>query len=461
MGSSDSARLRPDSTWWRRRTGDSDVVVAGSPLRFFRIGARGHGAIDIIERGGWPEAADELVARLIGAGAVHPLPVGLGALSEVTVVIPARDEDHANLRCLVEAFGDCASVVIVDDGSRIPLPELSGSRNIRRDTSGGPAAARNAGLAAVATRHVLFCDADVSVDRDAVGSMLPALLGHLADPRVVAAAPRVESTPGSSMLARYEVASSPLDMGGEPALVRAGTRVSYVPSACVLFDAERLRAAGGFDEGLRYGEDVDVIWRLSESGAWVRYEPTVRVSHRPRDSWSAWWRQRVGYGSAAADLDARHPGSVAPLRLNRWSLATWGAPAVLPLPFGGLVGVAAAVGSTIRLAQKLGGGAEGRAIAIRLAGRGNLFAIRSIAAAITRVWWPVAAMAALVSRRWRRIVVMAIVIRLTDDRREAGRDLDPMSRAAIRLADDLAYGCGVWKGSLSKRRLGALRPVIE
>ncbi|MFM8529772.1 MAG: glycosyltransferase family 2 protein, partial [Ilumatobacteraceae bacterium] len=152
MGSSDSARLRPDSTWWRRRTGDSDVVVAGSPLGVFRIGARGHGAIDFLERGGWPDAADELVARLISAGAVHPLPVGLEAMSEVTVVIPARDEDHANLRCLVEAFGDCASVVIVDDGSRIPLPELSGSRVLRCDTSGGPATARHAGLAAVAPR---------------------------------------------------------------------------------------------------------------------------------------------------------------------------------------------------------------------------------------------------------------------------------------------------------------------
>lgn len=461
MTTSGPAHLRLDSTWWRRRNGESDVVVAGSPLRFFRIGARGHEAIDRIEEGTRPTAADELVQRLIGAGAVHPHPDGIHATSDVTVVIPARDEKSANLERLVQAFAECASVVIVDDGSRTPLASFPGSRTIRRETSGGPAAARNTGLTTVETEYVLFCDADVSVDRDSVRLMLSSLIAHLADSRVVGAAPRVASTAGSSTLARYEVTSSPLDMGGEPALVRPGTRVSYVPSACVLFDTERLRAAGGFDESLRYGEDVDLVWRLAESGAWVRYEPTVRVSHQPRGSWSEWWRQRVGYGSAAVDLDSRHPGSVAPLRLNRWSLATWGAPVVMPLPIGVVVGVAAAFGSTFRLAQKLGGGSEGRAIAFRLAGRGNLFAIRSIATSITRVWWPVAATVALLSRRWRRVALIAVVIRLVDDRSEAGGDLDPLTRATIRLADDVAYGYGVWKGSLSKRRFGALRPQIE
>jgi len=474
-------RLRPDSTWWRRRDGDSDVVVAGSPLRFFRIGTRGHEAIDAVEGGVWPKGADQLIARLIEAGAVHPLPSPIWAspeasdettsessvdalteaCSNVTVVIPARDEDPAMLERLVRAFEDCDSVVIVDDGSRNPLPDLPGSRTIRCATSRGPAAARNTGLAAVNTRLVLFCDADLSLDRETARRTLSTLLAHLTDPRVSAVAPRVTSTPGRSTLARYETTSSPLDMGDEPALVRMGSRVSYVPSACVLVDTERLRAVGGFDEGLRFGEDVDLVWRLVAHGTGIRYEPTVSVRHHPRDSWPAWWRQRVDYGSAAAELDARHPGAVAPLRLNRWSVVTWGAPMVLPFGWGSIIGSVAALGSTARLAQRLGGGVEGRAVAIRLAGRGNLFAVRSIASAITRVWWPVVAVVASFSPRWRRLAVAAAVIRVLDDGRSPSQDLEPWRRAALRLADDVAYGCGVWKGCVRRRRFGALRPDID
>ena len=71
---------------------------------------------------------------------------------------------------------------------------------------------------------------------------------------------------------------SPLDMGDRPAEVQPGRRVSYVPSAALLVRRSAL-PEDPFDPALRYGEDVDLIWRLIDAGWRVRYEPGVVVHH--------------------------------------------------------------------------------------------------------------------------------------------------------------------------------------
>ena len=73
-----------------------------------------------------------------------------------------------------------------------------------------------------------------------------------------------------------------------------------------------LRVHRGFDESLRYGEDVDLVWRLLEADVVCRYEPSVVVLHSPRASLLDAWKQRVSYGSAAAPLNQRHPGAATP-----------------------------------------------------------------------------------------------------------------------------------------------------
>ena len=97
---------------------------------------------------------------------------------------------------------------------------------------------------------------------------------------------------------------------------------------------------------------------------------------------------------------------------------------------------------------------------LRLAGLGNLFAGRILASAITRAWWPIALAAALVSRRARRIVLAAALIPpLVDWVRERPL-LDPLRATALRIADDLAYGSGVWQGVLRERIVDPLIPDL-
>ena len=438
-----------------RRIGGGLVLVGGSPLKLFRFSATGAAVVDSIERGDAvppSPAASALVDRLVDAGAVHPRPAAGGNPGDVTVVIPARDVEPATLHRLVAECVPAGRVIVVDDASAVPIAPIVGATVIHRAVNGGPAAARTTGLDQVHTPLVAFVDTDVHLPPH----WLEPLLGYFTDDRVALVAPRVASTPGASALARYEMLHSPLDLGSARGRVRAGTRVSYVPSAVVVCRVADLRAIGGFNVSLRVGEDVDLAWRLDESGRQVRFEPECVTHHQPRPTLGKWVRQRYDYGSSAAPLAQRHPGKLAPLRVSGWSAASWTI-AACGWP---IVGAGIAAATTALLARKLRDVPGGPAEALRLAGLGHLYAGRSVASAVTRAWWPVAVVAALVSKRCRRAVMLAALAPASIDwlRRRPG--IDPVRYIGLRLLDDVSYGCGVIVGSARARSVDALTPDL-
>lgn len=450
-----------DSSWWRGRTPTGDVVVAGSPLRLFRFTPAATATLDALESTYVaPLESTQVIERLVAAGAVHPVvddTVARHRPHEVTVVIPVHDEPRERLEQLVESVDDAHAVLVIDDGSATPVESLSGATVIRRDTPGGPAAARNTAIPHVETAFVLFLDADTVFDPSSWNT----LLAHFDVDNVALVAPRVRSRRGAGLLARYERSESPLDLGAEPARVAMNTRVSYVPTAALLVRSDVFARHGRFDESLRFGEDVDFVWRLCTAGEVCRYEPAAVVEHEPRDTIVAALRQRVSYGSAAAPLDARHPGGAVPLRLNRWTAAAWS----LVLAGHVVVGAAVAGISTSLLAKKIGGDRTAFRIAARLAGRGNLFAGRLVASAMWRTWWPFTFAVAVMSRRARRVAAFALIVpnlwRWWERRRAGDTDLDPVTFVVARAADDVAYGTGVWKGVITTRNTRALRPRID
>ena len=451
-------RFTVDSSWWRRSAATGETLVAGSPLRVMRLDSRAGRLLDALESGADVSGdSPSLIERLSENGAIHPRVDGRAehrfSCSDVSVVIPVHDERHHEIVELVRSLSAASRVIVVDDGSTIPLAPVPGAEVVRRDTAGGPGAARNTGLAMIDTALVLFVDADVIWSPDAWA----VLLAHFDDERVGVVAPRVTSNPGPSLLARYERTNSPLDLGAESARVRRGTRVSYVPAATVMMRTNALRSVGGFDESLRYGEDVDLVWRLDATGVRCRYEADAVVVHRPRPSLVAAWRQRVSYGSAAAGLDARHPGAVTPLRINRWSALAW----TLAASGHALSGLGTAVASTAMLVRRLNTVDDRVPIAMRLAGRGNLHAGRLIASALTRTWWPVTFVACLFSRRVRRVALVAAVVPNVMSWWSTRPDVDVTRYVMMRVADDVAYGTGVWKGALAERNAGALLPTLD
>ena len=246
-------------------------------------------------------------------------------------------------------------VVVVDDGSadqttvaRVALE--SGATLVRHPVSRGPAAARNAGLAATHTPFVAFVDSDVVPEP----GWVTALLRHFDDPTVGIAAPRVlgtEAGDGGSWLHRYEAVRSSLDLGPSPALVRpprpGGLRAERGPawSAGAAWTA-------GFDESMRVAEDVDLVWRTVADGWRVRYEPQAVVRHEHRTDVRNWLGRKAFYGTGAALLAERHGDAVAPMVLTPWTAALagtlltqrwWSVP----------VGVAVYAGTTVNVSRRL------------------------------------------------------------------------------------------------------------
>lgn len=456
-------RHRTDSSWWRRATADGDIVVAGSPLRLFRFSSTARSTLDALETASTtPPEADVVVRRLVEAGAVHPIVDESSCTTpgDVTVVIPVRDESAERLGILVASLSDAHRVVVVDDGSATPVTPIDGAVVVRRPVSGGPAAARNTAIDLVDTPLVLFLDADTVFD----AGIWDRLLAPFDDDTVTVVAPRIRSIDGPGVLARYERTDSPLDLGDEPARILPNTRVSYAPTAGLVIRTRALVEHGGFDEMLRYGEDVDLVWRLGEAGGVLRYEPSVEIGHRPRPTMSRALRQRFDYGSAAVPLESRHPGGASPLRLNRWTAAAWAAVGTgHPV-----IGFGLATASTMRLARRLEpdiGRRTAYAVAAHLAGRGNLHAGRLVATALWRTWWPITVVLSVVSRNLRRTALVALVLpgvlRWYELRRAGRTDLDPLTYTAMRVADDVAYGAGVWKAVVAARDARALRPRID
>jgi len=402
-------RFRTDGTW--NRVGPARrMVLAGSPLRVFRLTAAGARVCSSIESGE-DVAPSALTARLLAAGAVHPVPT----VSECT---PGRGD----ITVITPQLGGSAHSdrdITVDDGSDPPV----GGATIRLDHNRGPGAARNAGRRHASTSILAFVDADVSFpDSDWIDRLLP----HFDDPRVGLVAPRVIGDPTAS-----------LDLGADPARIHAGSRVSYVPAAAIVVRASAFDDVGGFDEGLRFGEDVDLVWRLDDAGWRCRYEPAANVHHAPRATLGARLRQHAGYGSSAAPLAVRHPRSLAPMRANPWMATSW---ATMGLGHPVVASLLAVINAGL-VARRLNG-VPGSLIA-RLTADAWLAGAKQSAAVIRRVWWPLALCGCLVSRRMRIATVAALVV--------GGRS----------TPTDLAYGVGVWRGMFRHRTARPIFPRIS
>jgi mycofactocin system glycosyltransferase len=399
-----------------------------------------------------------LARRLVSAGVFLPRPGSpVFGPDDVTVVIPVRDRPE-QLERLLSAL-EVTRRLVVDDASSDPartraIAEGAGAEVIALPANLGPSAARNAGLAQAGTPLVAFIDSDC-VPED---GWLEPLLAHFNDPLVAAVAPRilpVGVTPPTS-LSRYEAVRSSLDRGDAPGLVRPMSRIPYVPSAALVVR----RAAVPdvlFDPRLRGGEDVDAVWRLMQAGWDVRYEPGATVRHDGPTSAGAWLGRRAFYGTTAGPLARRHPRSLAPLHTSVWTAAVWVlVVARKPLPAVLALGVSIGV-----LARRLEGLVdEPVKVAGRIAGGGTARSALPAVSGLTRAWSP-ALLAGLCWRKTRPAAALALLAPAAGDWLAAPRALDPARYAALHVADDVAYGSGVWLGCLRARTVAPLLPRVE
>lgn len=440
-----------DTEWHRAKNGLG--VLAGSPLTYFSVSAPGALVLDAIESStALPAHHAPLTDRLLAAGAIHPIPEMPVAFADITVVIPAFISNKDSLASLTALIAQLhgISIVVVDDCSPMPLTFPS-VHVVRHETNMGPAAARNTGLALATTTYVAFVDTDISATAD----QLAMLAAHLIDEKVGVVAPRVITNVGSTFIEEYESMHSPLDLGKEPAVVRPVSRVSYVPSAVLVARTSTIRDVHAFDASMRVGEDVDLVWRLVESGLQCRYVPSVQCIHAPRTSYFGLLKQRFDYGSSAATLDRLHPNSATPFRSH--ILFTIPAAAIL---MGYLfVAMFALVPAFAFVFYSLRTTAMPIKIKALVARKGIASSTTLLARAISRSWWPLFFIASFLSLRLGAMLTFSVLAPpawgiLRYKPRYTFRYL------GTRILDNFAYGLGVWSGALRAKKFRCLVPVI-
>jgi succinoglycan biosynthesis protein ExoA len=80
-----------------------------------------------------------------------------------------------------------------------------------------------------------------------------------------------------------------------------------------VFRREILEEVGGYDESLRRGEDWELNFRIRKSGHTVWFDPALKVTYWPRESWRKLSRQFFTTGVWRGELFRRLPRST-PLR---------------------------------------------------------------------------------------------------------------------------------------------------
>ena len=434
---------------------DRDLLSGGSPWRLLRLRGPSRALVEKWRGGGVVGAGEGRFARtLIQQGLLRPRFASPGALKvdAVDVIVPVLD-NVATLAFFLSQL-DGFHVTVADDGSLdadavARCAKDYGADVVRLDNNTGPAGARNAAARETSRDLLWFIDVDVVIAN--AGAVAEELARAFDDPLVAAAAPRVRGAGGTTWRERFEIEFSPLDMGDRSALVVPGGAVSYVPSACLMI--RRSAFGDGFDEALRVGEDVDLVWRLFDHGWLVRYDADVVVTHHARTSWKKWWRQRQEYGASTGELGKRHGNRLAPLRADPWTLLAWGSVVLGQPAIGARVVRSARNHARARFFE---GEDNPDYVANVVVTRNMVRAGGPLARACARTFGMGLLIAALHPRLRPRALALFAVGTAWRWRHHHLRVGD----VPLGVADDLAYGVGVAQGAWRSKSLRALTPHV-
>ncbi len=230
---------------------------------------------------------------------------------KISVVIPTYNR-RAQLEQVLLGFGaqdtpaSDIEIIVVSDGStdgtdeqllagRAPVPV-----NVIQQANQGPAVARNAGVAAATGDLILFIDDDVVAEPECVAVHLRAheqtdgetvVIGPLLTPETWELEPWVQWE--QNMLYKQYDAMARGDW--EPT-----ARQFYTGNASLARD--RFLESGGFDASFRRGEDVELAYRLNDTGMAFAFDPAARAFHHARRSYESWLSNASSYGRNDAML---------------------------------------------------------------------------------------------------------------------------------------------------------------
>lgn len=202
-----------------------------------------------------------------------------------TVIVPVYNDGDNLRRCLTALSAstcDGFEVLVVDDGSTEnvqTLVEPFGYRVLRIDGPGGPARARNRGVAQVSSEVLVFVDADVCVHSDTVERFMQ---HFMADSQLAAVIGSYDDEPACvDFLSQYRNLYHHYIHSCCPG------EVTTFWTGCGAMRREVFLQYGGFDEK-RYArpmiEDIELGTWIAADGGRLLLDPQIQCKHLKR--WS-------------------------------------------------------------------------------------------------------------------------------------------------------------------------------
>lgn len=246
---------------------------------------------------------------------------------DVTVIIPVRNRPEEIRSCLtslgnIDYPNEKLQIIVVDDASDDDTAQAVENFPVtlhRMMERRGASACRNWGVNHARGEIVCFLDSDCAADSDWLHQLLPVFR----NPRVGGAGGLVDSHDDTTALDRYEKVKSALNMGTHTTDSSMGNSFFYMPSCNLALRKEAFTAVGGFDEKLEVGEDVDLCWRMIDSGWILEYRPSARILHKHRNRILPFCRRRFEYGTSEPILQALHLNRIKTFVLWPKALGFW------------------------------------------------------------------------------------------------------------------------------------------
>jgi mycofactocin system glycosyltransferase len=229
----------------------------------------------------------------------------------VSIIVPVRNRPAEIKACLHSLEGlqypkERLEVMVVDDASTDHTPEIVSTfpvTLIKLAEHKHASFCRNLAAQKATGEILAFIDSDCLADPFWLRELVAAFM----DPSLGAVGGMVESYFSKKGLDQYEKVKSSLIVGHWFQRSQEKESFFYIPSCNLLVRRDLFLELGGFREALSVGEDVDLCWRLQESGSFCEYRPMGRVYHRHRNRIKAFCKRRFDYGTSEPLLLQLHP----------------------------------------------------------------------------------------------------------------------------------------------------------
>jgi len=234
----------------------------------------------------------------------------------VTAVMPARNEEHTIVKAieslLDQDYPGSLDIVIAVAPSDDRTKEISAAIAAQTDRvmvvdnpAGTTPVGLNRAIAVAAGDVIVRCDAHAEIPSGYVATAVRRM-------RTTGAVNvgGIQHAVGIGPMQRAIAAAMSSPFGVGDARFHMGGDAGFVDTVYLgVFRRDALEAVGGFDETLIRNQDYELNYRLREAGGGVYFDPSLRVTYRPRSTLRGLSKQYFEYGRWKRVVMRRQPGS--------------------------------------------------------------------------------------------------------------------------------------------------------